>query len=329
GDSGLFTLNERMVIYTPLAVEPFVIAGTVPLNVVLSNLGYLIHITLWLLLFCIFLAVLLALLVSRSISRPVHSLTLAMGRVESGDLKVRIFDDRKDEIGLLFKRFNIMTGRIETLMVETREEQEKLRVAERKALQAQINPHFLYNTLNTIKSIAKLEGIDQITTIVTQLGKLLRHTIENENEIVPLKASLELIESYLAIQKIRFGKRLSYSIHVPDRYSQQPVPKLILQPLVENAVIHGLEQKMEPGMITLTAWDQEGDLILEVRDDGEGMSIQWSANEAAGSHSVGLSNVHRRLELLYGEPYGLTIESQPGEGTIIRVRIPLKGKDRK
>ncbi|QEN08078.1 sensor histidine kinase [Oceanispirochaeta crateris] len=325
--SGSFTKEDLLIIYTPLAVEPFVLVGALPLNIVLSNLSYLIRATLWLLLLCIILAVLLALLVSRSISRPVHSLTLAMGQVEEGDLSVRVSENREDEIGLLLKRFNIMTGQIETLVKETREEQEKLRVAERKALQAQINPHFLYNTLNTIKSIAKLEGIDQITTIVTQMGKLLRHTIDNEKEIVTLAESLVLVESYLSIQKIRFGTRLSYSIRIPEEYSDQPIPKLMLQPLVENAVIHGLEQKMGPGIITLRGWNQEKDLILEVQDNGKGIPPGQEQIGSSNSHGVGLSNVHRRLQLLYGAPYGLTIESQADKGTTIRIRVPLKEEE--
>ncbi|MBI9100045.1 MAG: histidine kinase [Spirochaetaceae bacterium] len=241
GDPGFFIENGRMVIYHPLSLTPFQITGIVPLNIILSNLAYLVRITLWLLLLCILLAVLLAVLVSRSISGPVHHRTLAMGRVEAGDLSVRISQKRQDEIGFLYRRFNIMTGRIENLMIETLEEQQQLRVAERKALQAQINPHFLYNTLNTIKSIAKLEGVDQITSIVTQLGKLLRNTIDDEKEMVSLKDSLDLVESYLSIQKIRFGERLNYEISAPEELREQQIPKLILQPLVENAVIHGLE----------------------------------------------------------------------------------------
>jgi len=320
---GLFSDENRMVVYTPLTITPFQLTGTVPLNVVLSHLDKLIRITLWLLLFCIVLAVVLAVLVSRSISMPVHSLTLAMGRVEEGDLSVRIPVDRDDEIGLLFRRFNLMTGRIETLMAETREEQEQLRVAERKALQAQINPHFLYNTLNTIKSIAKLEGIDKITTIVTQLGKLLRNSIEIGRETVSLSESLDLVESYLAIQKIRFGERLSYLISADPEILQTTVPKLIIQPLVENAVIHGLEPGMENGMITVRACREEDRLIIRIEDDGVGMESPWTPGETAGPQGVGLSNVHRRLELLYGAPCGLSVDSVPGSGTTVTLTLPL------
>lgn len=319
---GFFVERDQMVIYHPLSLSPFQVTGIVPLNVILSNLDYLIRITLWVLFLCILLAVILAILVSRSISEPVHQLTLAMGKVEAGDLSVRISQERMDEIGLLYKRFNIMTDRIENLMIETLEEQRQLRVAERKALQAQINPHFLYNTLNTIKSIAKLEGIDKITSIVTQLGKLLRNTINSEREIVSLSESLELVESYLAIQKIRFGDRLNYRISVPEDLKNQQIPKLILQPLVENAVIHGLERKVYRGLISLNAYRLDHSLIIEIIDNGAGMTEKWTPNDEKESGGVGLSNVHRRLELLYGQPYGLNVNSEEDRGTEVTVSIP-------
>lgn len=323
---GAYTKDERMIIHTPLRLQPFQIAGTVPIEMILSNLDYLVRITLWMLLFCTALAILLAFLVSRSISKPVHSLTLAMGKVEEGDLSVRIPLDRHDEIGLLFKRFNVMTGRIENLVTETKEEQAQLRIAERKALQAQINPHFLYNTLNTIKSIAKLEGIDQITTIVTQLGKLLRNTIDNEREMVSLAESLDLLESYLAIQKIRFGQRLSYSIDAAEEILTEKVPKLILQPIVENAVIHGLEQKTGAGKVTVEASGHGGMLNIIIADDGVGMKKPWIPGDHTGSHGVGLNNIRRRLMLIYGDSAGLEISSSSEKGTHVTVTIPGKIK---
>ena len=327
GVSGLFSENDRMIVYKPLNLEPFMIAGTVPLYVVLSNLSYLLRITLWLLLFCIVLAVLLSYLVSRSISVPVHKLTLAMGEVEAGNLSVRIPEQRNDELGLLYRRFNIMTERIEDLVAETKEEQTQLRIAERKALQAQINPHFLYNTLNTIKSIAKLEGVDKITTIATRFGKILRNSIENDREMISLRDSLELVESYLEIQKIRYGDRLSYRIDVPAEFMEYHIPKLVLQPLVENAVVHGLEEKVDPGFISVSAADSDGSIIIRVYDDGVGMSNPEIPDKEKNGGGIGLFNVHRRIELLYGKPYGISIRSAPGQGTEILVRLPAEKEE--
>ena len=319
---GIFTEDERLVVYHPLAVEPFVIAGIVPLNVVLSNLSYLLKITLWFLVFSIFIAVGLSFIVSRAISYPVHKLTLAMGEVEAGNLAVRIPERREDEVGVLFRRFNMMTGRIEELMKETMEEQTQLRIAERKALQAQINPHFMYNTLNTVKSIARLRGVDEITTIVTRFGRILRDSIENDRELVSLRESLELVESYLEIQKIRYGERLSYRIDIPESFLNLLIPKLILQPLVENAVVHGLEKKIDPGSVEISAEGSEGCIVIRVCDDGAGFSGEPFKVKDTSGNGVGLYNVHRRLELLYGKPFGLDIRSIPGEGTEVFVRIP-------
>jgi len=319
---GLYTKGDRMIVHQPLELTPFQIAGSVPMNVVLSNLAYLTRITLLMFILSLFLAVLLAYTISRSISGPVHRLSLAMGKVEEGDLSVRIDSDRSDEIGLLYKRFNIMTSRIGSLVSETKEEQKQLRIAERKALQAQINPHFLYNTLNTIKSIAKLEGVDQITTIATEFGKLLRSAIDNNRDTVTLKESLDLVESYLVIQKIRYGQRLSFEIRSDSDLYELPIPKLIIQPVVENAVIHGLEQKVEPGRVEIEVRKVSESLLIEVKDDGLGLSEGKFRDESCG---VGLSNVKKRLFLTYGEACSLTIENREDiRGTRVLISIPLE-----
>ena len=323
-NAGLFIEDGRMITYQPLKKPHISLTGTVPLNVILTNLAYLVRITLLFLLVCLVLSVLLAILISRSISNPVKELIFSMSKVEKGDLNVRIESSRKDEIGILFQKFNIMTERIRELMKETLEEQGQLMTAERKALLAQINPHFLYNTLNTIKSISKLEGVESITTIVIQLGKLLRSTIENAQEFVTLGESLELVESYLAIQRIRFGDKIQTSIQAPEALHSHPFPKLILQPIIENAVIHGLEQKVGPGRIDLKVGRTEKEMEIIITDDGIGIDKPGQFREGTGKNNIGLHNVHRRLQLYYGKPYGIDVESSPDRGTKVTIRIPLK-----
>ena len=310
--------------WKPLKTPHISVTGTVPLNIILTNLAYLVRITLWVLLVCLVLSVLLAILISRSISNPVKKLIFSMSKVEKGDLNVRIESSREDEIGILFQKFNIMTERIRELMKETLEEQGQLMTAERKALLAQINPHFLYNTLNTIRSISKLKGVESITTIVTQLGKLLRSTIENDEEFVTLGESLELVESYLAIQRIRFGDKIQTSIQTPEALRPHPFPKLILQPIIENAVIHGLEQKVGPGRIDLKVERTEKEMEIIITDDGIGTDRPEQFREGIGKNNIGLHNVHRRLQLYYGKPYGIDVESSPDRGTEVTIRIPLK-----
>ena len=322
-NAGLFIEEGRMITYQPLETLHISVTGTVPLNIIMTNLAYLVRITLWVLLVCLVLSVFLAILISRSISNPVKKLIFSMSKVEKGDLNVRIESSREDEIGILFQKFNIMTERIRKLMKETLEEQSQLMNAERKALLAQINPHFLYNTLNTIKSISKLEGVESITTIVTQLGKLLRSTIENNEEFVTLGMSLELVESYLSIQRIRFGNKIQTSIQAPEALYPHPFPKLILQPIIENAVIHGLEQKIGSGRIDLKVERTEKEIEIIITDDGIGTDRPKLFREET-DNNIGLYNVHRRLQLYYGEPYGIDIESRPDRGTEVTIRIPLK-----
>ena len=248
-----------------------------------------------------------------------------MGKVEAGDLSVRISTLRNDEIGLLFQRFNVMTARLETLMEETLEEQRQLMIAERKALLSQINPHFLYNTLGTIKSAAKLEGVESIVTIVTGLGKLLRSTIESEEEFVSLGESLNLVESYLAIQRIRFGEKLSTEIIVPDELKPYLIPKLIIQPIVENGIIHGLEPKLGNGKILIDVNSDDHDIQIQVTDDGVGFRDPWSSDSGDGKSGIGLQNINKRLIIYYGDKYALQVNNLQEGGTSVVVRIPKKG----
>ena len=323
-DPGFVTRENRMIVHHPLELSPFQIAGSVPMNVVMSNLAYLIRITLWIFLLCLILAVTLAYLISRSISRPVHSLSLAMESVESGDLTVRMDPDRGDEIGLLYRRFNMMTSRIESLVRETKDEQEQLRIAERRALQAQINPHFLYNTLNTIKSLAKLNETEQVTKIVTEFSRLLRHSIDSRDDTVTIRESFELVESYLVIQKIRYGSRLSYSVRCEPEILSFPIPKLIVQPLVENAVVHGIEKKIAPGRIDVSAWKEEDRIFIEILDDGPGLDREMAPMDKGENCGVGLENVCRRLMLTYGEKSRFTMEEREKTGgTRVILSIPL------
>ena len=321
--AGLLIEDGRMITYQPLLINNISVIGTVHLNVIMTNLAYLMRITLWILLVCLVLSVLLAILISRSISNPIKELILSMSKVERGDLNVRIESSREDEIGVLFKKFNIMTERIQKLMKKNLEEQSQLMTAERKALQAQINHHFLYNTLNTIKSISKLEGVESITTIVTQLGKLLRSTIENDEEFVTLGESLALVESYLAIQRIRFGDKIQTSIQAPKELYLHPFPKLILQPIIENAVIHGLEQKVGNGKIDLEIQRTDKEMVIIITDDGLGMDNPEQFIEGTDTNNIGLHNVHRRLQLYYGKNYGINVDSSHNNGTRVIIRVPL------
>lgn len=303
--------------------------GLVPIEAMISSAQIIKKVTLWACLICLILCSLLAFRMARSVSQPIYELVNCMRQVEAGNLETQVEFNSSDEIGLMGQSFNKMVRQLKYLIRDITEKQERLKHAEIKALQAQINPHFLYNTLDTIKWLAKLKRYDELTVIVTELGKLLRNTISSHKEFITVRECLELINNYLNIQKIRYGQRLKIAFHIEPAILDYRIPKLLLQPIVENAIIHGLEKKIGPGHLEINGRQEAGELVFEVIDDGLGIEpekiallnarINWSST----SDSIGLQNVNRRIQLAYGPEYGLHLESQPGEGTKVTLRFPL------
>lgn len=286
----------------------------------------------------------LAFLFTRSVSDPIHRLVAVMGRVEGGELGARLDLRRDDDIGYLVASFNRMVSRVETLVAETVEQHRMLRVSETQALQARIDPHFLYNTLNSIKSIARLRGVDEIATIATRLGRLLRAGFAPEGEFCTLEESLELVKSYLEIEAIRYPNRFEFSLDVEQDLLGVALPRLLIQPLVENAVGHGLEHKVGTGHLSLSVRRFSNDILIVVEDDGVGIPderlrlIRASLARAEGgflpgtpsvgapdgeSAGIALANIHRRVRLYFGPRYGLQIGRRVGGGVRSELRVPF------
>lgn len=251
-----------------------------------------------------------------------------------GNFLLPTLEEGNDEIGLLSRQFNHMVADIRRLMDQVAETREQKFLLEKKNLEirlsmltSQINPHFLYNALESVRMKAVLAGEKEIARTVKLLGRLLRKKLELANEFVPLAEELRMVGDYLEIQKFRHGPGLEFLISVPEDCLGQTVPAFILQPLVENAVLHGLERKVGGGRIQLTAVLDGPVLSLAVQDDGLGMEPAALDNLrlalAEGTlESIGIRNVHERLELLYGEGHGLTIQSTAGQGTCVSFCIP-------
>ncbi|OQY35322.1 MAG: hypothetical protein B6241_02195 [Spirochaetaceae bacterium 4572_59] len=210
----------------------------------------------------------------------------------------------------------------------TKEEERQLREAERRALQAQINPHFLYNTLYTIKAIAKLHGEEQILTVSTELGRLLRNAIDSSDDIIPLGDSFNLVNSYLTIQKIRFPLKLKTVINIDDTIRSVQAPKLIIQPFVENAVTHGLEPKRENWLLKITVFRRDMKIIILIQDNGVGFALKTMEIDNIKRQHIGIENVRRRLYLFYGGDASLKVTSKPGCGTVVRIILPDKEEQR-
>lgn len=314
--------------YHTSAYSQLITVGTLPINLILENSNYIQIFTFWSCFGVLVICLILAVLFTRSMSHPIQLLVEAMKRVEGGDLSARVELHRSDELGILGRSFNSMTIRFKELIDNVMEKQHQLRRSELRALQAQINPHFLYNTLDSIKWLAKLNHVPEIANIATQLGKLLRSSISCEDDLITVEESLDGIQSYLEIQKIRYNDKFETVIHVNADLYPYRIPKLILQPIVENAIIHGLEDKVGQGHMVINGYLKDRTLVFEVVDDGVGIVPEKMADIRAGldlstsKHSIGIDNVNRRIKLYYGEEYGLDVQSEPGRGTKVTLRMP-------
>ena len=267
-----------------------------------------------------------------SIIRPVRKLRSLMKKVEAGELHLRFHSRTNDEIGQLGNSFNKMVEEIKNLINLVVHEQREKREIELKALQAQIKPHFLYNTLDTIQWMAYERDAQDIVDIVIALTNLFRISLSKGNEFIPLAEELRHIESYLIIQMARYENKLQYSIEVPDEIRTCIVLKIMLQPLVENSIYHGIKMKQGKGTIRIRGEQAGSVLILSVEDDGIGIP-PGQLNQLRAelerprvderSSGYGLFNVHERIQLSYGTAYGLTVDSKYGEGTVVRIVLPL------
>jgi len=278
------------------------------------------------------LAAALALRASSSVTEPVLEMARSMRLVEAGDLSIRIKPSGDDELGDLARSFNAMTAEVDALLRREVERQELLREAELRALAAQMNPHFLHNTLASIKSLAKLGRSGEIAEVVSRLGKLLRAGSGRRDGLSTVRESMSSVRDYLSIEKLRFGDRFSFELDVDPALDPVTLPPLTLEPLAENALTHGLERKRGHGSLRIEGRLDGGDAVISFADDGPGMDadamdlLSAALDEARpprGDHGIGLLGTNRRLALEYGAGYGLSVRAGgSGAGFVATVRIP-------
>lgn len=267
--------------------------------------------------------------------KPVNRLAEGMKKVANGHLDIIEVDEhRRDEMGLLIKTFNRMTIRLKESIEKEYVSQMNERKAELKMLQAQINPHFLYNTLNLISSIADLEGVEKISTISNSLSDMFRYNIKGK-DIVAVKDEIEQIRNYLTIQELRFPDKFSVEYDIEESIYECRILKFMLQPIVENAIYHGIEQMKGNGWIRISAKEEDDYLQITIQDNGRGIDpmelnkINDKIKEKRKQSkfidhegSLGLLNVHWRIQAYYGQEYGLSITSEAGRGTAAHLVLP-------
>ena len=285
--------------------------------------------------FLIIVALLLSSIIAKNITLPISRLRDSMARVQEVDFGAADLEvTSENEIGSLTNSFNVMTHKIQDLMEQNIHEQEEKRKSEMKALQSQINPHFLYNTLDSIIWMAEGKKNEEVVLMTASLARLLRQSISNEYEVVSVGQEIEYARSYLTIQKMRYKDKLEFSIEVESSILGVSIVKLVLQPIIENAIYHGLKYKENKGFLLVRGYSRGEDAVLEIIDDGIGMDEE-TLNHIFEKHKVnyhsngvGVYNVQKRLSLYYGSDYGLRYKSEKGKGTTVTIVIPKIREER-
>lgn len=323
--------EQMQVTYKKFESTGWTIVGVTPYDEMMYEIHQIRSFIVIIGLLCLLCAFIVSVFISSMLSKPITRLEHAMEEAEKGNLDVSLDLDSSDEIGNLSKRFNNMINKIKTLMQQVVKEQEAKRRTELKALQAQINPHFLYNTLDSIIWMAEVNK-EEVVIMADALANLFRLSLSRGEDIIPIEQEVEHVRNYLVIQSMRYSNKFDYEIDIEDEILKNGTLKLILQPLVENSIYHGIKNKRQKGLIKIKGKKAGEKILLEVEDNGIGMD-QAKCEEILKTHStdqsrkgfngVGVKNVNERIKLYYGDEYGLEYISQPGIETVVQIWLPI------
>ncbi len=281
-----------------------------------------------------FLTALLSILVSRGITRPIRFLSRAMENFGQGNFDINCQVDSEDEIGRLSHTFNQMVMDMNSLVHTVYEQKVMKQEAQMKSLQMQINPHFLYNTLDTINWMARIRHVDEIGDMVAALSNMMRYSLEKKS-FVRLGEEVKSLKDYIAIQNYRYRDKMVAEIEIDESLMSLYIPRLLIQPILENAIVHGIEEKLDKGHILVAARREDEDLYIQIMDDGVGMTEETMSHilredysmKKSGHTSIGVVNVNRRIQMIYGKDYGLLVQSVLGAGTKITIHIPAREEE--
>lgn len=327
--SEVFQGEKRIVTIEPVSYMGWKVAGIFYMDDLIASRNELIRYAILIILFGTMFLIAIFVLISAKITKPIKELERSMKMVEEGQLDVSSNISGAEEIMHLSNAFNLMIARIKQLMDQIVLEQESKRKSELNALQAQINPHFLYNTLDSIVWMAENGKSQEVIGMVTALARLFRISISRGKNIITVEQELEHAKNYLIIQKIRYKNKFQYEIKAEEEVLKCHTVKLILQPIIENAIYHGIEYMVDEGFISISAGKFENKLLFEVTDNGLGMApetiekLLYSDQKDNKGTGVGVKNVHERIRLTYGEEYGINIESELEAGTKVKIWLPL------
>ena len=322
--------RERVLIAATLNQTRWRLVGVAYLDELLVLHTAFVHILTVVLICALLLSLAVATMMSYRLMRPIRHVADAIGRVESGNLSEGIPETGFREVRAISESFNRMLRRIRALMDQIVQEQEIKRLYELNALQAQINPHFLYNTLDSIIWMEERGRGREAILMVSSLARLFRLSISRGRSEITVREELEQVRHYLIIQKMRFKNKFEYTITWDEAALEETTVKLIVQPMAENAINHAIDETQDEALhIAIHAGVTEEEVIFTIEDDGVGMPpevVDRLLTAPAGKSGIGVKNVHERIRLTYGEPYGIQVRSVEDEGTCVTIRLPRRKK---
>ena len=323
--------TDYLILYSYSQYSKWTIVKLISLTDLYMAVHQTSQVTLLIMLIFTLLGIILSVLVSHNISQPVERLARFMKNVKGDNLPNLAVSERKDEVGSLYDSFNEMINRINFLINEEYRARLREKNAQIKALQSQINPHFLYNTLQSISSMAIAKNAPEINTAVKVLGAMFRYAIKLDGDLVTIRDEINHVINYFTIQKLRYEDKLEYYIDMPEDIYTYAIPKLTLQPIVENAIVHGIEGRVEGGRVEIAGWAEEEKLFIRISDNGCGMTgselenlnriVKHHKELLGSSKGLGLHNVNARIIYTFNEDCGIEITSEINKGTSVIIKL--------
>ena len=338
---GNFSYSEGKNEYTAVHIHSdstgWTTVGVIPLRYINKDLAGIQYLTVIIIVLTIIIGVTVSVIIAQSLISPLEKTVNALEKFSRGDFAVRLKENRCDEIGKLNRIFNKAIKEINELMQKVTQSEILNKEMEFKTLQSQMNPHFLYNTLDTINWLAFKEKQTEICNLVAAISSLIRASISNKKSIITIEQELDYVKNYIYIQHIRYKDRFDTIYDIDESLLKQAVPKLIIQPIVENAIIHGIENSKNKNLLYISIKRENECIVIIVKDTGIGMTdekvsellkepLNAEGDEQKAHTNLGLYAVHKRIQLMYGDLYGLTVQSQAGEGTTVTLHIPFTKK---
>ena len=338
---GNFSYSEGKNEYTAVHIHSdstgWTTVGVIPLRYINKDLAGIQYLTVIIIVLTIIIGVTVSVIIAQSLILPLENTVNALEKFSRGDFAVRLKENRCDEIGKLNRIFNKAIKEINELMQKVTQSEILNKEMEFKTLQSQMNPHFLYNTLDAINWLAFKEKQTEICNLVAAISSLIRASISNKKSIITIEQELDYVKNYIYINHIRYKDRFDIIYDIDESLLKQAVPKLIIQPIVENAIIHGIENSKNKTLLYISVKCENECIVIIVKDTGIGMTdekvsellkepLNAEGDEQKAHTNLGLYAVHKRIQLMYGDLYGLTVHSQAGEGTTVTLHIPFTKK---